>query len=341
MSKTLAVLGTGAIGSSIGADLARAGYNVILIDQWPAHVEAMKANGLHITMPEEEIHTAVQAFHICELSSIKPQLDIVFLASKSYDTCWMVQLIKPYLKPEGLLVSVQNSLNNEWISPIIGYERNIGCAFELSAEVFQPGRVNRKTGHAHTGFILGELHGRITHRLEEVAKILCAAGKTETTTNIWGAKWTKLVWNSMSSIEAIAGIPTAELIENPKCLKLCIDIGKEGWKVGAALGYRLEPIFGLSREDFSQPPEKVLEGLFRNFFSVVRVKRPGQALQDVLKGRRTELEDLNGLVVRKGREANVPTPLNEAVTSLIQQIQQGRLKPDPFNLKLLKQSLRP
>jgi 2-dehydropantoate 2-reductase len=143
------------------------------------------------------------------------------------------------------------------------------------------------------------------------------------------------------SIEAIAGIPTAELIEDPRGLKLCIDIGKEGWKVGAALGYRLEPIFGLSREDFSQPPEKVLESLFRNFFSVVRVKRPGQALQDVLKGRRTELEDLNGLVVRKGREANVPTPLNEAVTSLIQQIQQESLKPDPSHLTLLKHSLRP
>jgi ketopantoate reductase len=73
--------------------------------------EAMKANGLHITMPEEEIHAAVQAFHICELSAIKPQLDIIFLV-KSYRHRWMVHH-QAYLRPGGLLVSVQNSLNND------------------------------------------------------------------------------------------------------------------------------------------------------------------------------------------------------------------------------------
>ena len=87
MNKEMAVLGTGAIGSSIGADLTKAGHNVLLIDQWPAHVEAMKAHGLRVTMPEGEFHTPVQAVHLSELCALQRQFDIVFLVSKSYDSC--------------------------------------------------------------------------------------------------------------------------------------------------------------------------------------------------------------------------------------------------------------
>jgi 2-dehydropantoate 2-reductase len=90
MDKQIAVLGTGGIGSCIGADLTRAGHNVLLIDQWPAHVEAMKTQGLHVTMRGEESCVPVQAVHLCELAGLKPQFDIVFLTVKSYDTCWMV-----------------------------------------------------------------------------------------------------------------------------------------------------------------------------------------------------------------------------------------------------------
>lgn len=201
MARSMAVLGTGAIGSSIGADLTKAGHNVLLIDQWPAHVEAMKAKGLRVTMREEEFLVPVQAFHLCEMKDLhfapQRQLDIVFLTAKSYDTCWMVEFIKPFLKSDGVLVSVQNSLNDEWISPIIGRERDIGCAFELSADMFEPGRVKRNTDRVTTKFVLGELDGRTTPRLQEVAQILSAVGRTQVSTNIWGAKWTKLVFNSM------------------------------------------------------------------------------------------------------------------------------------------------
>ena len=196
MDKNFAVLGVGAIGSNIGADFTVAGYNVILIDQWPEHVEAMKADGLHIKSPEpeEELHTPVKAFHLCEVSSMQPQLDIVFLTPKSYDTLWMVQFIKPYLKPDGFVVSIQNSLNDEWIAPIIGAERDIASVVELSAEIFEPGRVKRKITHENTMFVLGELDGRITPRLEALVEIFkCVGGKIESSTNIMGTKWTKTV----------------------------------------------------------------------------------------------------------------------------------------------------
>ena len=93
MEKKIAVLGTGAIGSSVGADLTKEGHDVVLIDQWPAHVEAMKANGLRVVMSDEDLHTPVRAYHLCDVCTLNQQFDIVLLAAKSYDTCWMAEFI--------------------------------------------------------------------------------------------------------------------------------------------------------------------------------------------------------------------------------------------------------
>lgn len=337
MDREIAVLGTGAIGSSIAADLTRAGHNVLLIDQWPAHIEAMKANGLHVIMPEEELHTSVQAFHLCELCNVRPQLDIVFLTSKSYDTCWMVHFIKPYLKPDGTVVSIQNSLNNEWITPIVGQERNIACVVTLSAELLEPGWVKRVTDQTRTAFVLGELHGSITPRLRNVEQVLSAAGKTEISANILGAKWSKLVFNSMTPFDAITLVPMPELIKTTDVLALSVKLGRESMQVATALGHNLEPIHGFTAAEFLDLTEELLENMLRKFFSITGGKERSHALQDILRGRRTELEYLNGLVAKKGREVNVRTPMNEAVTSMIKQIEQGILKPDRSNLKILEQ----
>jgi len=350
MNKSIAVLGVGTIGGSIGADLTRAGHDVLLIDQWPAHVEAMKAHGLHIDLPEEELRVPVRVQHICELSALRPQLDIVFLAAKSYDTCWLVQLIQPYLKPDGVLVSVQNSFNDEWIAPIIGYQRDIASAIELAGEVVGPGRIKRNTDHATTWFILGELHGRITPRLEEIAQILSASGETTTSTNIWGAKWSKLVLNSMMPFDAVTGVRTTEIFDNPeitgaeivksRILEFSIRLARETVQVGTTLGYNLEPLFGLAAEDFLSLTDEALKKLMLACIAAVGRESRSHAIQDIERGRRTELDYINGLVARKGQEANVPTPLNESVTSIVRQIEQEILKPDISNLKIMEQCLR-
>jgi len=338
MTKSMAVLGAGAIGSSIGADLTKAGYDVVLVDQWPAHVEAMKASGLHVAMRKEEFQVPVRALHLCEVCTLRQPLDIVFLTAKSYDSSWMAYFIKPYLKPEGVLVSAQNSLNDEWLAPIIGYERDIGCALELSAEIFEPGRVKRNTDRATTKFVLGELHGRITPRLQEVAQALGVVGKTETTTNIWGAKWTKLVINTMvMALDTIAGIRVWELAQNPKYLGLCLKMGQETVLVGKALGYTLEPIFGLTAQDMAGSTEGWLKKILAILVSDVGKEARSTVLQDILKGRPSEVVNhLNGLVVKKGREAKVTTPVNEAVTAVMRQVEEGTLKPSLSNMKLLE-----
>jgi 2-dehydropantoate 2-reductase len=340
MEDKMAVLGTGAIGSSVGADLTKAGYDVMLIDQWPAHVDAMKADGLRVSMADEDLHTPVNAIHICELATLTDPFDIIFLTAKSYDSCWMTELIKPHLKPDGVLVSLQNSLNDELIAPIIGPTRDVGCVVELSAEVFEPARVKRNTTHDGTWFAVGELHGRITPRAEKLARILSCVGKTDITTNIWGAKWTKLIANSMLQAPiGVLGLYEQEATDIPEVFDFCIQLGHEAMAVGTALGYTVEAIYGLSADEFIGSTDEVLKKNLRTLVSHMGKEARNSVLQDHLKGRYSEVDQLNGLVVKKGKEAGVPTPLNETVTALTRQIQKGDLNPDRSNLELLNKLL--
>ena len=180
----IAVLGTGAIGSCIGADLTASGYDVQLIDQWPEHVDAMKKNGIKILSAGTEKSVPVKAAHLCEVSGLNHKYDIVMLCSKSYDSRWLAEFINPHLKPKGYIVSFQNSMNNEWLIPVIGYQKNMGAVIELSAEMFVPGEVKRNTNNSGTWFGLGELHGKQTPRIKKLGSIMENVGKVDFTANI-------------------------------------------------------------------------------------------------------------------------------------------------------------
>jgi 2-dehydropantoate 2-reductase len=334
--KKIAVLGAGAIGSSVAADIAKAGHDLTVIDQWPAHIEAIKANGLQVKIPDEEIHVAVTALHLCDVCTLNQQFDLVLLSAKSYDSAWMTQFIAPYLSADGVLVPVQNSLNDEWVAPIIGRARDVACAFELSAEVFTPGIVQRNTMRDRTWFGIGELDGQITPRLTDIQKILSCAGKVTITPNIHGAKWAKLVNSSMILAPfGMLGLQSWEATEIPEVFSLCVKLGRETMAVGAALGITIEPIFGMSAEEFNVSTDAIVEKLLRAILihhgETARQVR-GVVLQDYVKGRMTETDYINGLIARKGRAAGVPTPANDAVVEINRRIRAGQLKPERSNI---------
>jgi len=294
-------------------------------------------------MSDEDLHTPVRAYHLCEVCTLNQQFDIVLLAAKSYDTCWMAEFIKPYLKPDGVLVGLQNGMNDESIVPIVGYSRTMGCVVELSAEVFTPGLVQRNTTHDSTWFAFGELHGRVTPRLRELEEIMSCVARISITTNIWGAKWAKLVNSSMIlSVFGMLGLQSWEATDIPGVFKLCIKVGRETMAVGTALGYTIEPIFGFTAEEFAGSTDEVVEKLLRAVLGHLGPsarKARGVVLQDYLKGRQSEAEFLTGVVVKKGKEANIPTPANDAVNHINQQIRLGVLKPDRSNLALAEEML--
>ncbi len=340
MSKKIAVLGAGAIGSSVAADLTDAGLDVTIIDQWPQHVEAMKEKGLRVQMSDMDLQTSVRAHHLCELASLRMEFDVVLLIVKSFDTWWACELIKPYLKSEGVFLGVQNSMNNETISSIIGRERVVGCCVELSAEIFTPGLVQRNTTRAGTWFAVGEMDGAATPRVEEMRSIMANVGVTEITPNIEGVKWTKLIANCMTMGPfGLLGLKNAETRDLPGIIEVSVKLGKEAMEVGAALGYGVEPVFGLTADDFAGSDDQVLITAMKTLLGHVGTRSRTAPIHDHIKGRKSEMEHINGLVSRRAKELGIPTPCNDAVNEIAKMIDAGEIEMGRSNYALLQSKI--
>lgn len=145
MAKRIAIVGAGAVGGYVGAHLAAGGHEVTLIDPWPAHVEAMKANGLEIygMTPQERMSVRVNAMHLTEVQNLAKQqpIDIAFVSVKSYDTVWATQMIAQYLSPGGCVVSMQNCINEERVAGVVGWGRTLGCIVTggVGVDLYEPG----------------------------------------------------------------------------------------------------------------------------------------------------------------------------------------------------------
>ena len=335
-NKKIAVLGAGANGASIGANLTQAGLDVVLIDQWPAHVEAMRARGLCIEMPAERLQLPVRAHHLCDVCTFTEPFDIVLLVTKAYDTRWSCQLIEPYLKPEGLVAGVQNGMTTATIAEVVGPARTMGCVIEISSMMFEPGIVERHSPPSRSWFAVGSIDPRTAGREAEIADLLNHVGAVEIVDNIAAAKWMKLVSNATTLVTtAILGLPIVEAVKMPAMRELMVRSGQEALDAGAGIGYPLLPIFGLSPSDVRQTNqlvEKLLDTLLEGF---VLPHTKTTVLQDWMKGRRSEVDDLNGLVVSEREKRGGAAPVNAAVVEIAHRIERGDLKPDPANLDLL------
>src|SRR5512137_2294676 len=168
----LAVFGAGAIGSTLGAYLARAGRDITLIDMWAAHVDQMVQRGLKVTAPDEEFTVKVKAVHLADVCRLRETFDAVLFSVKSYDSEWAVRFIAPYLKAAGVLLSAQNGINEEVLAPFLGYTRIVGCVVTLGAGLYAPGHVTRTSASSRPSLTVGEMNGMVTPRLRELVTVL-------------------------------------------------------------------------------------------------------------------------------------------------------------------------
>jgi 2-dehydropantoate 2-reductase len=325
--KKIAVLGAGANGASIGADITKAGHDVVLIDQWPEHVEAMRRHGARIVMPDATLVQPVRAYNLCDVATFTDPFDIVLLVMKAYDTRWACQLIEPYLKPDGLLAGVQNGMTTDVIAEVVGPERTMGCVIEISSNMFEPGVVNRDSPHPRSWFAVGSIHPATRGRESEVADLLSLAGKTEIVENIRAAKWMKLVSNATTLVStALLNFSIHQAAATPVMRELMLRSGQEALDVGLAAGHPALPIFGLKPEDIRQSNrmvETMLDTLLAGF-TLPNTKTT--VLQDWMKGRKSEVDNLNGEVVAEAKRLGLRAPVNAAIVELAHRIERREIK---------------
>ncbi len=348
MGRHIVFMGAGAVGGYVGAHLARAGEDVALVDPWPEHIEAIKRDGMHLGGSQGEHVVRVKAMHLHEVQSfVKKPVDIAIICTKSYDTEWATLMIRQYLSPQGYIVSMQNGINEERIAGVAGWGKTVGCALStISVNCFKPGHISRYQqpgGDRHTVFRVGEVHGRITGRVTELAAILNVVDTAKVTQNLWGERWTKLTANSIThGILGATGLDNRTVyVERGAAHRLGVRLAAESIAVGRAQGFDLGSVLGIAPDDWlgagagdAAALTRVQAGLTAWMATLLEPSQSSVG-RDVARGRRSEIDFTNGLVAAKGEEVGVPAPTHAALTAIVRRIDAGELKPDPNNIEAI------
>ena len=345
-----ATIGVGAIAGTLAGFMAKAGNDVLMIDSWKEHVETMNEKGLILDGIVGDHLVKVNAIHTDEIPNISDTFDMVIVGVKSYDTENAIKAMLPFMNEETCVVSPQNSINETLIAPLVGAQRTIGCITTISAGMYEPGHITR-TGSVSQSlqkepvcFTVGELNGEITERVQTIADLFNSAGKTLVTDDLWGQRWSKMVTNCMVNATAgMTGLMSHEVRADRETRNQILNLAIETVKVGRALGYNVKPPMGdFSLEDMekgagpegNEELDKVLQG------TPPEVPGRPSLAQDVMKGRKTEIDYLNGLVSDKGREIGVDTPFSDAVTQVLKGGESGEFRVGMDNIRRVSDIVR-
>jgi 2-dehydropantoate 2-reductase len=334
----IAVVGTGANGAAIAANMHDAGFDVTGFDQWPAHVEAIRANGLTVRTPAgEEKVTKLDVHHLCEVAEVKRPFDLVYIVTKAYDARWHSELIKSVLKPDGLAVGLQNGMTLDEMAEVLGPERTFASAIEIAGNCFEPGIVERQTPPEGCWFALGPYDASTpADRVEEFAVPLRSAGAVEVTDDARSAKWMKLVANAAEMLpSAILGVPLVAALHVDGMREVMDAAGTEALEAALGTGSKIVPMFGQEGID-ELPPERYSAALLDAVLAGWSLEDTKVAiLQDWLKGRKGEGEEMSGLVVEELAKLGSDAPVNRMLVELSRRIESGELEPGIQNAELM------
>jgi len=304
----IAVMGAGAMGSLFGGLLAEAGEDVTLIDVWKEHVDALNARGLRITGISGD--RAIEVNSTTDPGKVG-SVDLVIIFVKSYDTAEAARDALPMASDETVFLSLQNGLGNiDKTAEAAGKHRIIRGVTAQGSTMMGPGEIY----HAGQGpTVIGELDETSTERVERIAKAFNHAGiHTEISSNIMGAIWSKVLVNvGINPITALTGLRNGELLDHQEIRQVMKRAVEEAMMVAQSLGIEME---------LDNPVEKVYK------VAEATAANRSSMLQDVERGRKTEIDALNGAIVELGRRIGVDTPVNATLVAAVKGLESVRSK---------------
>ncbi len=303
----IAVLGAGALGCAIGGALAQAGNGVVLINRNADHVDAINTHGLVMRTPAGEL--VVRASAAPSAQGLDP-VDLVIVLVKSFHTEAAMAAATNLVGPHTAVLSLQNGLGHEDVlAQIVGRGHVLAGKTYVGGVMLAPGRIISGTAGKET--LIGELDGTVSDRAQRIAATFNAAGLTTTVSdNIVGTMWDKLLINvSTGAVSGVTRLPYGPLYEIPEIEATAVAAVQEAMDVATASGVRLS---------FTDPREawnKASAGLPADFKTSM--------LQSLEKGSVTEVDFINGAVVRWGQRCGVPTPVNATLVACIKGIERA------------------
>ena len=295
------VIGAGSLGSAIGGTLALDGHDVALVTRNVAHVAAINTDGLALDDGEQVRRVPVVADSGYDG---QPPADLAIVLVKSFDTESAIRAASPVIGPRTVVLTLQNGVGcEEIIARLVGADRVVAGRTFVGGRIVGPGHV--EYGIAGRRTTIGELDGRRTERVEQIAAAFGTAGMdTEVSTDIRSMMWEKLFVNvATGAWSALTRLPYGELSIDPDIEPMAIATVTEAIAVARALGV------DVSTTDPAEPWRRAWDGLPYGF--------QASMLQSVMKGSRTEVDVMHGAVCRGGRETGVPTPINDTLWAAV------------------------
>lgn len=303
----IAILGAGALGCAIGAALTEAGHETWLLNRSAAHVEAMRRHGLRVDDDKGTRQVAVRATTRADEAGA---VDLVVVLVKSFHTEAAMRGAMALMGPDTLVLSLQNGLGHEEVlADIVGRERVLAGKTYVGGVMRAPGHI--QSGVAGKATYIGELDGRVTERVQAIAGAFNAAGLATTVSdNIVGTMWDKLLVNvATGAVTGITGLTYGQLYGEPLLEQTALAAVAEAMAVAHAAGVRLS--FARAEQAWTL----AAEGLPASFKTSM--------LQSLEKGSVTEIDFINGAVVRGGQRHGVPTPVNATLVACIKGIERA------------------
>ena len=329
----IAIYGAGSLGTILGAYISKGGVPIELINRNKAHVEALKAGGAQV-VGTVQFSQKVIAYTPEEMSG---KYDVIFLMTKQQHNKEVVQMLDNYLASDGALVTFQNGLPEMQIADILGAERVLGCTVAWGATLKEAGVCELTSEPDALSFSLGTVSEKRNKNFDNIKAVLELMGKVDVEENFIGTRWSKLLINAaFSGMSAVLGCTFGEAA-GPRAsrrivqalIKECIDVCKAG-------GIRIEPVQGkdiVKLLDYNNSLKRAFSFFIIPIAIRKHAKLKASMLQDLEKGKLTEVDAINGAVSEYGRRVGCPTPMNDRVVEIIHGIEQGRLKPEFANLK--------
>ncbi len=343
IKKSILIEGIGGIGGVVSAHLIKSGYNVTLLTSNQKITDAIRKNGIQVVSSAGSVNFHADVYTNLEDLPQGAKYDIIFLIMKATSVVDAAVRSLNYLKSDGYLASFQNGIVEDDIANAIGGpEKLLAVTIAWGGSMHAPG-VYEKTSKAGKQFV-GELNGEITPRLLELKEILSAVTDTVATDNIYGIKWSKLALNAtITSFGVITGLTVGEMMKRRYILDMFLHEYRE--VIDTALGNNIklekvaaDPFILYGPKDAGWFTRHKLI-LIARIIGIKYKKLRSSSLQSLERGRKTEIEFLNGYVVKKAHEKNIPVPVNELVVKMVHEIEDKKRVSKPENVLEMKKEL--
>ena len=341
-----ALIGLGAIGTIIVADLAKNEFPIYVPCKYQETLDIVKERGLKVTGVSGEYIIKENVIPVLAIEDLPNDLDLVFLVTKLTEIQDAYDRVKSKLSKNHTVVTMTNGMYEERLAEIMDGEKLLGCVVSFGAT---------KSGHGEAiKTSMGQMFiGRKKGPMQEIdKKLVHLLSKTVPTTyseNINDEKYTKLMLNiAVASFGVFSGMTLGEMLARKYTRIVFLTVITEGVNVGTAKGVDLQKINNLNIRSLALTKEELQGFSFKHFYKQLIIRIIGRkykdlkssSLQSIEKGRRTEIEYLNGYVVEQGEKYDIPTPLNKYILEEAKKFESGEKKPSLEELVKLEEKTK-